>query len=58
MDIKIAEQQGLEGDDIIGIVSKMFPETETIIVTGDRDSFQLVDKTTKVLISPKRELAM
>ncbi len=53
MDIKIAEQQGLEGDDIIGIVSKMFPETETIIVTGDRDSFQLVDKTTKVYFTKK-----
>ena len=53
MDIKIAEQEGLEGDDIIGIISKKFLDTETIIVTGDRDSFQLVDDTTSVYFTKK-----
>lgn len=53
MNIKIAEQEGLEGDDIIGIISKKFLDTETIIVTGDRDSFQLVDENTSVYFTKK-----
>ncbi len=53
MDIEIVEKEGLEGDDIIGILSKKFLDTETIIVTGDRDSFQLVDKTTSVYFTKK-----
>lgn len=53
MNIEIVEEQGLEGDDIIGILSKKFLDTETIIVTGDRDSFQLVDKTTSVYFTKK-----
>ena len=53
MHVKVVEKEGLEGDDIIGIVSKKFPETETIIVTGDRDSFQLVDASTKVYFTKK-----
>jgi len=53
MNIKIVEKMGYEGDDIIGIISKRFSDVETIIVTGDRDSFQLVDKTTKVYFTKK-----
>ena len=53
MNIKCCEQEGIEGDDIIGIISKRFLDTETIIVTGDRDSFQLVDDTTKVYFTKK-----
>lgn len=53
MDIQIAEKEGLEGDDIIGILSKKFLDTETIIVTGDRDSFQLVDDVTSVYFTKK-----
>lgn len=53
MNISIAEKEGLEGDDIVGIISKRFLDTETIIVTGDRDSFQLVDKTTSVYFTKK-----
>lgn len=53
MNIKMVEQEGLEGDDIIGIVSKKFLDTETIIVTGDRDSFQLIDKNTSVYFTKK-----
>ncbi len=53
MNIKICEKQGIEGDDIIGIISKRFLDTETIIVTGDRDTFQLVDDTTKVYFTKK-----
>ncbi len=48
-DIGVAyyEEPGLEADDIIGIMAKRYP-SETIIVTGDKDSFQLVDETTSV----------
>ena len=53
MNIAVVEQQGIEGDDIIGIISKKFLDTETIIVTGDRDSFQLVDDTTSVYFTKK-----
>ena len=45
--IKIYEKAGLEADDIIGSAAKLFP-VETIIITGDKDSFQLVDETTSV----------
>lgn len=53
MNIKCCEQEGIEGDDIIGIISKRFLDTETIIVTGDRDTFQLIDDTTKVYFTKK-----
>ena len=53
MNITVVEQQGIEGDDIIGIVSKKFLDTETIIVTGDRDSFQLVDDVASVYFTRK-----
>jgi len=53
MNINTVEKEGLEGDDIIGILSKKFLDTETIIVTGDRDSFQLVDKYTSVYFTKK-----
>ena len=53
MNIAVVEQEGIEGDDVIGIVSKKFLDTETIIVTGDRDSFQLVDDTTSVYFTRK-----
>ena len=53
MNITVVEKQGIEGDDIIGIISKKFLDTETIIVTGDRDSFQLVDDMTSVYFTKK-----
>ncbi|MBO4554167.1 MAG: DNA polymerase I [Clostridia bacterium] len=52
MGIKIVALQGYEGDDILGTLSKRFDD-ESIIVTGDRDSFQLVGKTTKVFWTKK-----
>lgn len=49
MNIKYCEQEGIEGDDVIGILSDKFSgEAKTIIVTGDRDSFQLIDGDTEV----------
>ena len=53
MNITVVEKEGIEGDDVIGIVSKKFLDTETIIVTGDRDSFQLVDNVTSVYFTKK-----
>ncbi len=54
MNIAVCEKEGLEGDDIIGILSDKFAEnTETIIVTGDRDTFQLIDHDTKVYFTKR-----
>ena len=47
MNIKFVEKEGIEADDIIGTLAKRF-DTQTIIVSGDRDLFQLVDDTTTV----------
>ena len=52
MGIKIVSKQGYEGDDILGTLSKRFND-ECIIVTGDRDSFQLVSPTTKIFWTKK-----
>jgi DNA polymerase-1 len=54
MGIKIYEMAGFEADDVIGTIALMtqkqqiFPSVETIIVTGDLDTLQLIDKNTKV----------
>ena len=52
MNIKIIEQQNIEADDIIGTLTKMF-NVENIIVTGDKDSFQLINDNTKVCFTKK-----
>lgn len=49
--IKALSVEGYEADDILGTLSDKF-EGESFIVTGDRDSFQLVsDKATVILAS-------
>ena len=45
------ECPGFEGDDIIGSLTRKFPDMEHVIVTGDRDSLQLVNDRTRVLLS-------
>lgn len=47
MGITVLEQEGIEADDIIGTVAK-HTDVKTIIITGDKDSFQLVDEQTEV----------
>ena len=47
MNISIVEKEGYEADDIIGTLAKK-ADVSTVIITGDRDSFQLVDETTEV----------
>ncbi len=51
MKIAICEKEGYEADDIIGTLSKRFPDTHSIIITGDRDSYQLIDENTDVYIT-------
>lgn len=50
--IPIYEKTGFEADDIIGTVAKQVKDNkeqiETIIVTGDMDTLQLIDDKTKV----------
>ncbi|MEG2084523.1 MAG: DNA polymerase I [Clostridia bacterium] len=52
MNISIVTKEGFEADDIIGTFAKKF-DTPTIIVTGDKDSLQLVDDTTTVWFTKK-----
>ncbi len=57
--IKIFEKEGFEADDIIGTISvlakrtQIYPAAEVIIVTGDSDSFQLINDQTKVCFLKK-----
>ncbi len=48
--IVIAEMEGYEADDVIGTIAKQASadEVETIIVTGDKDTLQLVDDHARV----------
>ena len=59
-DIPIYTKEGFEADDVIGTISRIASESgnNTLILTGDQDSFQLIDKegTVKVLIPTKGEL--
>ena len=50
MNIPIYECQGWEADDVIGTVGKICSEQgwECVIVTGDRDSLQLIDENVHV----------
>lgn len=50
MNICIIEKEGYEADDVLGTLAKwgQSQKLETTILTGDRDSFQLVDKLIKV----------
>ncbi len=52
-DIPILEVEGFEADDLIGTLERQedVQDFEKIIVTGDQDMFQLVDKDTKVFLS-------
>ena len=52
MGIKILELAGYEADDIIGTMSKR-NHVMTYILTGDRDSLQLIDDTTTVILTKR-----
>ena len=50
--IRVLELEGYEADDILGTLSAMAGEAgiESYILTGDRDSLQLIDKNTSVVL--------
>ena len=52
MGIRIVQLEGYEADDVIGTLAKRFP-VHTVIYTGDRDSYQLVDDTTDVYFTKR-----
>ena len=51
-DIPIYQMEGYEADDVIGTISKKAVELghKVYIMTGDKDSFQLVDKESNVTV--------
>ena len=55
--IKIIECEGYEADDILGTLSRIFADSgnECFILTGDRDSFQLVDEKVTVRLAGTKE---
>lgn len=57
MGIKIIECEGYEADDVLGTLSKMCLDTsnECHILTGDRDSLQLVNEKVTVHLATTRE---
>jgi len=53
--ISICEKEGYEADDIIGTVARdaESKHLETIIITGDRDAYQLISSNTRVMMTIK-----
>lgn len=53
--IPIFEREGYEADDLIGTLSALAEKAghHTYVVTGDRDSLQLIDEHTSVLLTRK-----
>ena len=61
MGFAVLEKEGYEADDILGTLAKMAEEeeVEAYVLTGDRDSLQLItDKTTVLLATNKDTLVM
>ncbi len=58
MGVPVHQMEGYEADDLLGTLSKKATAQglETIIVTGDSDTFQLVDESVRVLM-PRRSLS-
>ena len=56
MGIKVIECEGFEADDILGTLSRLCTENggECYIVTGDRDSLQLVSESTTVRLATNK----
>ncbi len=57
MGIKVFEIAGFEADDVLGTLSAEFTKAghQTFIVTGDRDSFQLVNGNVTVLLASNED---
>ena len=52
MNIKVVELVGLEADDLMGCLSRMY-DTHNIIVSADRDAFQLINDNTEIMFPKK-----
>ena len=48
MRFTLCEKEGYEADDLIGTLAHRFEDTKSIVITGDRDAYQLVDERTDV----------
>ena len=57
MGCKVLSLEGYEADDILGTLSRMASdqEVQTYILTGDRDSLQLIGDNTRVLLAKTKE---
>ena len=57
MGVTVLELEGFEADDILGTVSKMASNEgiHSYLLTGDRDSLQLIDDNTTVLLATNKE---
>ena len=53
MNISIFEKKGFEADDLIGTISKSVKDTSVVVVTGDRDLLQLIDKNITLFMPGK-----
>ena len=53
MNIARYEKDGIEADDVIGIMAKMYPDWQTDILSSDKDLLQLIDNTTSVWLIKK-----
>ena len=53
MNISRYEKDGIEADDVIGTMAKMYPDWQTDILSSDKDLLQLIDNTTSVWLMKK-----
>lgn len=57
MGFELIEKEGYEADDVLGTVSRAFGEAgiHSYLLTGDRDSLQLISDNTTVLLATNKE---
>lgn len=57
MGVKVVECEGYEADDILGTLSKLCSDSgnECYVLTGDRDSLQLIDDKVTVVLATNKE---
>ncbi len=49
MGVIVLEKEGMEADDLVGTIACQVPKgSQTVIASGDKDLFQLIDEKTKV----------
>ena len=51
--IPYIEYDDIEADDIIGSITKKYPDVEVAVLTSDRDMLQLIDDTTRIYLMKK-----